>query len=385
LFPGEHVQLSVKYQPTDYGNDAATYVITSDDPITPAIHVAVTGNCPPPIITTTGSLDFGVVCPGEVAEQDLDICNTGVSDLEVSSVGFNPPCADFTIVNNPFPATVSHDFCLPVTIRYTPTGVGFHECTLEIVSNDPAHPVITLQVTGTTPATSIDVAPDVAFPTTVIQDVAACASYEPFAVTNTGECPMTVTGFDIVQPGTDYSVAQLPTLPVTLLAGEVLGEGDLQLVFAPYVVMRHSTAEVRVTYVTNFPAIGDTEVITRQLCGEATRTGVRILVTELDVPVPSVAHLYFYRVHYPGTVNETLGVIDLFHDMPMMTIAPNPPCEGFDYHYEWGGVDDPMILEPGTYRVTAKIINRFGLLETKQIQFELSYCDFWHDARIDFQ
>ena len=180
-------------------------------------------------------------------------------------------------------------------------------------------------------------------------------------------------------------MTQLPELPATLLPGEVLGEGDLRLVFAPYVVMRHSTAEVRVTYVTNIPAIGDTEVITRQLCGEATRTGVRILVTELDVPVPVVDHLNFYRVHYPGTVNQALGVIDLFHNMPVLSIAPSPPCEGFDYHYEWGALDDPMILEPGTYRVTAKIINRFGLLETKSVQFELAYCDFWHDARIDFQ
>ena len=59
-------------------------------------------------------------------------------------------------------------------------------------------------------------------------------------------------------------------------------------------------------------------------------------------------------------------------NLEVASVAFNPPC------------DDPMILEPGTYRVTAKITNRFGLLETKQIQFELSYCDFWHDARIDF-
>ncbi len=374
--------VTVRFAPTTIGDHNCTLEIASNDPDSPLVTVPITGTSPPPIINITGSLDFGEVCPGELVEKDLDICNTGLCDLEVSSVAFNPACDDFTIINNPYPAAVSHDFCLPVTIRYTPTGVGYHECTLEILSNDPVNPVVTVIVTGTTLPILIDVAPDVAFPPTVIQDVYACSTEKPFSVTNIGECPMTVTAFEIVQPGMDYSVIQLPTLPATLLPGEELGEGDLRLVFAPYVVMRHSEAEVRVTYVTNDPAMGDTETVTRNLCGEATRTGVRVLVTQFDVPVANVEHLNFYRIHNYGTEEEELAIVTLEHDMPLLSEPANPPCEAFLYHREWGALDDPRVLDPGWYQITAKIDDN-GQTKTEIWQFQLESCTFFHDLRMD--
>ena len=382
IFPGEAVSVMMKYEPDDYGADGAIFNIESDDAYSPSIPVEMSGECDEPNISVSGSLDFGEVCPGELVEKDLDICNTGLCDLEVSSVAFNPACDDFTIINNPYPAAVSHDFCLPVTIRYTPTGVGYHECTLEILSNDPVNPVVTVIVTGTTLPILIDVAPDVAFPPTVIQDVYACSTEKPFSVTNIGECPMTVTAFEIVQPGMDYSVIQLPTLPATLLPGEELGEGDLRLVFAPYVVMRHSEAEVRVTYVTNDPAMGDTETVTRNLCGEATRTGVRVLVTQFDVPVANVEHLNFYRIHNYGTEEEELAIVTLEHDMPLLSEPANPPCEAFLYHREWGALDDPRVLDPGWYQITAKIDDN-GQTKTEIWQFQLESCTFFHDLRMD--
>jgi len=383
IFAGEAVSVMMKYEPEDHGADAATFNILSNDFWNSSVAVALTGECDPPVLSISGSLDFGEVCPGGAAEKELSLCNTGVSDLVVDSVGFDPACDDFTIVNNPFPAVVSHDFCLPVTVRYTPSGVGDHECTLEIVSNDPTSPVLQVTVTGTTPATALSVAGDVAFPPTVIQDVYACSSEAPFAVTNTGDCPVTITGFELVQPAADYSVIELPTLPVTLMPGEVLGEGDLRLVFAPEVVMRHSGAEVRVTYVSNAPATGDTVTVTRRLCGEATRTGVRVLVTLNDVPFPEVEHLELYFVHYPDTVNETLAIVTLEHFMPLLSEPAAPPCDAFEYHREWGAADDPdRILQPGTYQLNATIYDG-GLHKTKVARFTLDTCTFFHDLRID--
>lgn len=383
IFAGEAISVMMKYEPEDYGADAATFNILSNDFWNSSVSVPLSGECDPPVISISGSLDFGEVCSGETVEKELNLCNTGVSDLVVESVGFDPACGDFTIVNNPFPAVVSHDFCLPVTVRYVPSGVGDHECTLEVVSNDPVTPSVQVTVTGTTPALSLSVAGDVAFPPTVIQDVYACSSETPFAVTNTGDCPVTVTGFEISQPAADYSVVELPQLPVTLLPGEALGEGDLRLVFAPEVVTRHSEAEVRVTYVGNAPATGDTTTVTRQICGEATRTGVRVLVTLNDVPVPELEHLKLYYVHYPGTVNETLGVVTLEHFMPLLSEPASPPCVGFQYHREWGATDDPdRILIPGTYQLNATIDDG-GLHKTRIARFTLDPCSFFHDLRMD--
>ena len=240
------------------------------------------GDCPPPDITSHAArCDFGEVCPGEMPEKVLDVCNTGPErpDRQLASRS-NPPCDDFVIVNNPFPNTVSHDFCLSVTVRYTPTGVGEHRCTLVIESNDPDEPTVTLEATGTLLPVSLDVSPDVAFPPTVIQPVEpTCVSYVPFPVTNNGECPVTITDFEIVQRGTDYAAVNLPALPITLLPGEQLGDGLLMISLRARDRRALQHGGRRVTYETNDPMVGDTETITRDLCGEGVNTGFRLLVT----------------------------------------------------------------------------------------------------------
>lgn len=384
LVAGSGLAVTVRFTPTSYGAHACDLSIESNDPLTPDLVVPATGDDRPPHLFVEETVAFGTVCAGELAEQELEICNTGECDLEVYSLEFVPACGDFTLVGDPFPASIGSDACLPVTIRYTPGGAGNHWCSLVLTCNDPETPTVEISVVGSTPGTTLDVPPDVAFPPTVVQDVAACGSPVPFPVTNVGVCPVTITGFGIVQAGSDYSVVNLPALPVTLLPGEALGDGLLELVFAPETVARHLEAQVEITYVSHLPAVGDTETVTRNLCGEGTRTGVRVLVTEDDVPVPKLEFLEFYRVYYPDTVNESLGVVTFEANVTLRHVAEDPPCTGFDYHREWGALDDPRILAPGTYQVSAKIINSEGLLETRIARFELGDCDFRHDLRIDY-
>jgi len=384
LVAGSGLAVTVRFTPTSYGAHTCDLRIESNDPLTPDLVIPATGDDGPPELFVEGTVAFGTVCAGELAEQDLEICNTGQCDLEVYSLEFDPACGDFTLVGDPFPASIGSDACLPVTIRYTPGGAGNHWCNLVLTCNDPETPIAAISIVGSTPETTLDVPPDVAFPPTVIQDVAACGSSAPFPVTNVGVCPVTITGFGIVQAGSDYSVVNLPALPVTLLPGEQLGDGLLELVFTPETVARHLEAQVEVTYVTNLPAVGDTEMVTRNLCGEGARTGVRMLVTEDDLPVAKLEFLEFYRVYYPDTVNESLGVVTFEANVTLRHVAEDPPCAEFDYHREWGALDDPRVLVPGTYQVSAKVINSEGLLETRIARFELGDCDFRHDLRIDY-
>ncbi len=60
-------------------------------------------------------------------------------------------CADFALVNNPFPASVSPDSCLNVVVRFTPTRLGLRTCDLTITSNDPVSPTLTRQLKARTP------------------------------------------------------------------------------------------------------------------------------------------------------------------------------------------------------------------------------------------
>jgi hypothetical protein len=274
-----------------------------------------------------------------------------VSNLVVSQASFASGCSTFELVNNPFPAMISHDFCLPLTIRATPSGAGTFVCALEIESNDPDDPVVVVGVTGSVRGGSLDVSPDVAFPPTVVQDIAPCVSYRPFPITNDGDCPVTVTAVDVVGVGGYFDIQSLPSLPVTLLPGEQLGDGLLTVSFAPQVVERYGTALIEVVYETDLPAIGDTETVTRLLCGEGVRTGMRVVVTRDDVPMPEVDRLKLFRVFYPGTTEETKQIIQLDLDVPLSMTEEQLPCTSAPYHTEYGGETNPITLVPGTYDV----------------------------------
>jgi hypothetical protein len=266
-----------------FGAKAAIVTVDSSDNPSGNMSVNVNGNAPPPVITVSGNGSFGNVCAGSNAQQTITIANTGPCNLDVTSVtlddGMGGACTDFKIVNNPFPNTLSADSSLPVTIAFTPTSGGMKSCTLTITSDDPTNPTVTVALSATTPAVNIDVPPDQNFPATVIQSVGACSSLNPFPVSNNGSCPVNIDSVAIGgTKGADYSTTGLPSLPTPLAAGSVLGAGDLDTVFKPTPITRDETATVSVMYESD-PITHATATVTRNLCGEGTSRGARVLVT----------------------------------------------------------------------------------------------------------
>src|SRR5207245_3313243 len=180
---------------------------------------------------------------------------------------------------NPFPANLSHDSSLPLTIAFTPTSIGTKSCRLVIMSDDPNTPTVYVPLTATTPAVSIDVPPDGGpgynFPATVIQSVGACSSKDAFPVSNNGACPVNVTSVAISGAnGPDYSLAGLPSLATPLQPGHILGEGDLNTVFKPTLITRAEKGLVTVTYESD-PITHATTSAAQNLCGEGSSTGRR--------------------------------------------------------------------------------------------------------------
>jgi len=244
------------------GPKSATITINSNDPLNPSVQVQATGSAGVPDVRVSGSTAFGDVCAGATAEKTINVCNVGACNLNVLSVAFDPPCPDFTLINNPFRAPVSPDFCAPLTIRFTPTSGGAKSCTLVITTDDPDSQEIELPVTGSTPASSIDVSPDQSFPPEVIQSVGACQTRLPFPISNTGTCPLTVT--NIVLGGEnvgDFGMSGLPSFPIILEPGHLVGEGDFRTVFAPTEVDRDRIGSLTVTYVSDAVTGGTTNVV----------------------------------------------------------------------------------------------------------------------------
>jgi hypothetical protein len=382
LSPDAHADMPLRFKPTVFGVQNATFRVTTNDPDTPTIDVNVTGNSPPSDIRVSGSSDFGVVCAEELAEQEIDICNVGLSDLVVGTVGFDPPCNDFTLVNNPFPANVSHDFCMPLTIRYTPAAAGDHSCTLKIPTNDPDSPVVSVGVAGSTPLASIDVPPDVGFPATVIQSIGACSSREPFPISNTGVCPLEIEDVSISGAAAgEYALSGLPSFPILLDSGHVAGDGDLEIAFAPEVLDRAREADLSVRYVSD-PITGSTLTTTRDLCGEGVHTGARVLVTVGGTPPANVDRIQIQRIN-ANRNRPQLDTVDVERNVTLKTETPPAPCASFQYHKEYGTLANPVQLLPGSYQVNVTATVN-GKKRKKSVGFDVSTCDFNPTVIVEF-
>jgi hypothetical protein len=374
----------VSFTPTDATPQTTTLTIASDDPAKPSATVTATGNGAQPQISVTGSTDFAAVCAGSQAEKTINVCNIGTAcTLNVTSVAFNPACTDFTLVSNPFPAPVSHDSCLGVTIRFTPTSSGPKSCTLVIMSDDPASPTVTETVTANTPAASIDVPPDQGFLPEVIQTAGVCTTAEPFPISNTGQCNLNVTSVVIGGTnGSDFSLSGLPSSPIILQPGHVVGEGNLNTVFAPNAISRDRLATLTVTYESD-PISHATTQVTRNLCGEGVLTGARVLVRAGGVPLATVEKIQLQRINGNRNKNQ-LDTQDVVQNAPLQTVTnAGTACAPFQFHREYGTVTNPIQLLAGSYQVTASAIVN-GRRRNKTVGFDVNTCDFNPTVIIDF-
>jgi len=321
------------------------------------------------------------VC-GDAGGEDRRDLNVGKCNLNVTSASID--CADFTIINNPVPAPVSLDFCLGLTIRFTPTSAGPKQCTLTIVSDDPETPVVTRTLTRNTPLPMIDVPPDLPFPPEVIQATGACTTAEAFPVSNAGQCDLRITDFAITTNPAEYALDGLPSFPIILEPGHEAGEGDLSVVFGPEVLDRDRLGQVSVTYVSE-PILNQTTTVTRDLCGEGVNTGARVLVTENGVPVASVEKIQIQRITGNRMKKRILQSVGVVQDVALQTVTPAAPCPAFQFHYEWSTVGNPIQLLTGSYQLTATIKSAVtGHRETKTVGFALGTCDFNANITIEF-
>lgn len=379
--PDAHVDFDVRCAPSGIGPRTATIRVATSDPDRPQIDLDFTCNAPAPDIRVTGSAAFGDVCAETSSTHSVSVCNVGACNLNVNA-SLSGGCSDFSLVNNPFPAAVSHDACLDLTVRFTPTSGGAHSCNLLITSNDPDTPLTTLTLNGNTPAPSIDVPANVAFLPEVIQTAGVCTSSQPFPISNKGTCNLRIT--NVAVGGTDsgdFRVSGVPSFPIILEPGHIASEGALNAVFAPTVLDRDRLGTLSVTYVTD-PISGATATISRDLCGEGVNTGARVLVRAGGVPVGNVEKLQLKRIG-PNKNKNALDTLDNAQDLTLQSVTPAAPCAPFQFHREYGTVGNPIQLAAGAYEVTATAIVS-GKRTTKTVGFDVGTCDFNPNIIVDF-
>jgi hypothetical protein len=216
----------------------------------------------------------------------------------------------------------------------------------------------------------------------VIQNIGACSTPKPFPISNTGTCNLNITSVAIGgNDSNDYALSGLPSYPIILEPGHVVGEGNLKAVFAPTAIDRDRLGTLTVTYVSD-PITGTTTEVTRNLCGEGVNTGARVLVTAAGVPLATVEKIQLQRIN-ANRNKKILDTNDVAQDVPLTTVTPASPCTPFQYHREYGTVSNPIQLLPGSYQVTVSAIVG-GKKKSKTVGFDVGTCDFNPTIVINF-
>ena len=176
------------------------------------------------------ALDFGAVFIGQSATLTSQIENVGNADLTVTSVtpatgtstefSFTAPATPFTI-----PAGGSQT----VSVTYAPVDVGLDTGALDINSDDPDEPTVSLALSGTgqiVPEADINLVPTALDFGTVLIGSSAVRTTE---VQNLGTADLTVSAIDLCA-GTSMEFSWMPGVPIPLAPG---ASQTLTVTYAP--------------------------------------------------------------------------------------------------------------------------------------------------------
>ncbi len=226
LAPSYTTQIDVVYAPTDEIADAGTLVILNNDPDTPQVEIPLSGELQPApdIELVPSQLVFGEVPMGTTVTMDAEIWSLGDVDLELGTL-IPTGASEFTMLTDPSGALLAPGENTTVTVSYTPVDMTPDSGAIEIPSNDPDEPVVSLLLAGQhEPVPDIEVDPlHVDFG---LVGVGVTAT-ETVAVSNVGTGDLTVDS-PVLTGSSDFgiSAAQFPA---------VIAPGSTELILVSYV------------------------------------------------------------------------------------------------------------------------------------------------------
>jgi hypothetical protein len=166
---------------------------------------------------------FAAACLGGSTTGTLKVCNTSLGNLTVLSIASSNPAFVVEAPSGGFPVTVSHDFCFPFKVTFTPTAAGPQTADLTITTNDPSFPTLVVTVTANADTSEVRVTGSTAF-----GFVSAWGrETRRVSMCNVGACPLTASSATVSCP--HFPLIDNP-LPSPLQPGACL---DVEVGFAP--------------------------------------------------------------------------------------------------------------------------------------------------------
>ena len=209
ITPGNVCTFNVIFSPTrEFGKRNAILAIASNDSQKPTINVKLLGQAPPPKISVSpmfvnfGSLPVG----GESLDKIVTVKNTGLSDLEITSINITGTNAtEFTQTNHcTTPVLIPKGSSCTVSVRLSPTlPFGSKSAIMSIASNDPKKPIINVRLMGQAPPPKISVSPQTinfgSLP------VGSSPLSKEVRIKNTGISDLNIDSINITDPVNEFS------------------------------------------------------------------------------------------------------------------------------------------------------------------------------------
>ena len=198
LAPGSGVNIVVRFSPTSIGAKSATLIIYSNDPVTPAKVVDLSGTGQAPVLVVSDLvLDFGDLRVAAEADLQLTVTNDGSAPLIGTASISGPGASSFALTGPPGLPLLGPGQSAPIEVRFHPMSLGLKTATLTISSNDPSTPQFFVMLGGTGVAPVVSVSPEsLDFGNVNLDEF----SELPLLLSNAGDAlggPLTVLGLSV--------------------------------------------------------------------------------------------------------------------------------------------------------------------------------------------
>ncbi len=220
--PGDPpLTLIVQFSPQTRGEKSATLAISSNDPDeNPRTIVLLGTGIAPQIVVSPDTLNFAKVLVDGDSTLNLQISNSGNSDLSVNDLAIiGTDNAFFVLVSPPaLPIVISPNSPpISLSLKFSPTTERPFSAFLVISSDDPNPLPVNIPLKGSGVHAQISVTPaQLAFGNVLV----GADSILSFQISNTGEGPLFINDAVIVGNSRDeYSLVDLPELPIKINPG----------------------------------------------------------------------------------------------------------------------------------------------------------------------
>lgn len=240
LNPNDELEVELRYSPIDGGIDNDRLRIESSLPAGFVNLVGRAAACDLDALPL--AINFGGIASGRSLTRTVLVSNVGAADCEVTDARINGN-SSFTVSGGPArPFTIAVGGAEEIEVQYAPSGSGAHQAQLELASNDPNEPVVSVQLDGRQLAPgecALSAVPDpLAFGSVPLGTVATRA----IQVTNTGSSLCTLLDIKMSSASApDFRIADRPVLPF-IAAGNSI---TIQVAFEPLLTQLR-TGEVQI-------------------------------------------------------------------------------------------------------------------------------------------